>query len=58
MSYHHLLHLAAHSHARDLLEVLQACQDLVLDLELCLHAECSTLLDCEWLALKCLDSAG
>jgi len=52
------LHLAADSHARDLLEVLEACQDLVLDLELCLHAECSALLDCERLALESLDGTG
>jgi len=30
----------------------------VLDLELCLHAECSALLDCEWLALESFNSAG
>jgi hypothetical protein len=30
----------------------------MLDLELRLHAECSTLLDCERLALESLDGAG
>lgn len=30
----------------------------MLDLELCLHAECSALLDCERLALESLDGTG
>lgn len=54
-TYHHFLHLAADSHARHFLEVLQACKDLVLDLELGLHAEGSTLLDGEGLALESVD---
>ena len=55
--YHHLLHLVADTHACDLLQVLQASQDLVLDLELCLHAEGSTLLDDERLLLEGLKGA-
>jgi hypothetical protein len=55
--YHHLLHLVADAHACDLLQVLQTSQDLVLDLELCLHAECSTLLDNERLLLEGLKGA-
>lgn len=56
IAYHHLLHLVADTHACDLLQVLQACQNLVLDLELRLHAECSTLLDDERLLLECFKS--
>lgn len=54
-THHHLLKLLADAHARDLLEVLQTRQDIVLHLELCLHAEPSTFLDREWLFLKSLD---
>ena len=57
VEYHHLLHLVADTHACDLLQVLQTSQDLVLDLELCLHAECSTLLDGERLLLEGLEGA-
>lgn len=39
------------------MEVLQTGQNVVLDLELCLHAEPSTLLDGEWLLLESFDSA-
>lgn len=54
-SYHHLLHLVADTHACDLLKVLQTRQNLMLDLELGLHAESGTLLDCERLALEGLE---
>lgn len=53
--YHHLLQLDANTHAGYLLEVLEACQNLVLDLELCLHAETCTLLDGEGLLLELLE---
>lgn len=56
--YHHLLHLVADTHACDLLEVLQAGENLMLDLELCLHAEGGTLLDDEGLLLESLKSTG
>ena len=56
-AYHHLLHLVADAHAPDHLEVLEASQDLVLDLELCLHAERSALFDCERLALESVHRA-
>lgn len=55
--YHHLLQLGANTHAVHLLEVLETCQNLVLDLELCLHAECSALLDDERLLLEGLKGA-
>jgi hypothetical protein len=58
IAYHHLLHLVADTHACDLLQVLQTSQNLVLDLELCLHAECSALLDGEWLLLEGLKGTG
>jgi len=57
-AHHHLLHLAAETDACDLLEILQARKDLVLDLELRLHAERRALLDRERLALKSLNGAG
>lgn len=57
-AHHHLLHFAADAHACDLLEVLETCQNFMLDLELCLHAERSALLDCERLARKSIDGAG
>lgn len=56
--YHHLLHLVADTHACDLLEVLQTGENLMLDLELRLHAERSTLLDDEGLLLESLKSTG
>ena len=56
--YHHLLQLVANPHAGNLLEVLETGQDLVLDLELGLHAETSTLLDGEGLLLELLERAG
>jgi hypothetical protein len=56
-AYHHLLHLVADTHTCDLLQVLQTCQNLVLDLELHLHAESGALLDGEWLALEGLKGA-
>jgi hypothetical protein len=58
MTDHHLLHLVAQTHARHLLEVLEPRQDLVLHLELRLHAELRALLDGEGLVLERLDGAG
>ena len=58
VTYHHLLHLVADTHACDLLQVLQPSKNLMLNLELRLHAECSTFLDCEWLGLESLESTG
>jgi hypothetical protein len=55
-AYHHLLHLLANSQALDNLEIFQASQDLMLNLELGLHAESSALLDGEGFALERLDS--
>ena len=57
-TYHHLLQLIAHWASGDLLEVLQAREDLVLHLELRLHAELGTLLDDEGLALELVNGAG
>ena len=57
-THHHLLQLVAHGAPGHLLEVLEAGEDLMLDLELDLHAELGTLLDDEGLALKLLDGAG
>jgi hypothetical protein len=57
-SYHHLLHLLAQRSTRDLLEVLETGQNLVLNLELYFHAVLGTLLDHEWLRLELVDSAG
>ena len=53
-AYHHLLQLIADTHACDLLEVLETCQNLVLDLELRLHAKLGTLLDGKGLLLELL----
>lgn len=58
MAYHHLLQLVTDAHAGDLLQVLEASQDLVLHLELGLHAETSALLDGEGLLLELLEGAG
>ena len=53
--HHHLLQFGASTHAGHLLEVLKTCQNLVLDLELCLHAETCTFLDGEGLLLELLE---
>lgn len=42
----------------DLLDILQARQDLVLDLEFRLHSVCTTFLDDEGLLLQLFDRAG
>jgi hypothetical protein len=55
---HHLLHLVADTHACDLLQVLEAGENLVLDLELGLHAEGGALLDGEGLVLEGLEGTG
>lgn len=57
-TYNHFLHLAADAHPLDNLDVLEARQDLVLDLEDGLHAELGTLLDREGLLLQVIDRAG
>lgn len=57
-THHHLLQLVAHGASGDLLEVLQAREDLVLHLELHLHAELGTLLDGKGLALELFNGAG
>lgn len=57
-AYHHLLKLVAHTHAGDLLQVLEAGKDLVLDLELCLHAERGAFLDGEGLVVEGLERTG
>jgi hypothetical protein len=57
-TYQHLLVLSAQAHPTDFLEVFQACQKLVLDLELHLHAERRTLLDCERFAFERFHGAG
>lgn len=57
-TYHHLLLLMAEGVTCGLLEVLQACQNVMLDLELCLHAVFSSLLNYEGLAGQSVKSAG
>lgn len=56
-TYNHLLHLVRHTQPLNHLHVFHARQNLMLHLELCLHAEYCTLLDCEWLVLESIDSA-
>jgi hypothetical protein len=57
-TYHHLLKLITDAHARHLLEVLQTCQNLVLNLELCLHTERGALLDGERLCVESFEGTG
>jgi len=56
-THNHLLHLGRHAQPLNHLYVFHARQNLMLHLELCLHAECRTLLDCEWLVLENFDGA-
>lgn len=42
----------------DHMHILESAEDLVLDAELCLHAELGALLDLEWLLLEVLERAG
>lgn len=57
-TYNHLLVLLAEDLALDDLDVLQAGEDLVLDLEADLHAEGSALLDCKGLLGQGIDGSG
>ena len=56
-TYNHLLHFVRHTQPLNHLHVFHARQNLMLHLELCLHAEHCTLLDCEWLVLESFDGA-
>lgn len=57
-THHHFLHLAAQRSLADLLQVLQARKNLMLHLELCLHAELCAFLNPERLVLELLERAG
>lgn len=57
-TYNHLLVLLAEDLALHHLDVLQAREDLVLDLEGDLHAEGGAFLDCEWRLLERVHGSG